>query len=467
MNTGKKSKGYSLKAKTILYFSVFAVFILLLLWGSQMMFLKVFYEKYQIKDMNKIANTISSTSLKNMDETLGNIVYNNTVCIEYITRNGDVNLYNDMLTGCMIGKGDEQFNSYKKELFDSDEDIKAIKFVNSDYKSKALLYLVKLKQGGYVYIFSMLSSVDNNTLIIRGQLIYITFMVIILAIIISLFLSDKISQPIIEITKKSKELANGNFNVKFPKNGIVEIDELANTLDYLESEVSKTDQYRRDLMANVSHDLKTPLTMIKAYAEMIRDISYKKKDQMDEHLNIIISETDRLNVLVGDILNLSKLQANADILNIEEYNLRTELDSLIDKYEIIKETEDYHIIVEAPKKIMVKADKNKINQVLYNLVNNALNYTGEDKKVVIKVTEEKRKYLIEVIDSGKGIAPEEIESIWDRYYKQEKNHKRNIIGTGLGLSIVKNILVNHKFEYGVKSNKGKGTIFYFKIKRGK
>ena len=94
--------------------------------------------------MNKIANTISSTSLKNMDETLGNIVYNNTVCIEYITRNGDVNLYNDMLTGCMIGKGDEQFNSYKKELFDSDEDIKAIKFVNSDYKSKALLYLVKL-----------------------------------------------------------------------------------------------------------------------------------------------------------------------------------------------------------------------------------------------------------------------------------------------------------------------------------
>ena len=432
-----------------------------------MMFLKVCYEKYQIKDMNKVAKTISTTKLTNMEETLENIVYNNTICIEYIDRNGKVYLYNDKLTGCLIGKGNLLFNRYKRELLESNEDIKAIKFDNSDYKSKSLLYLVKHQDGGYIYIFSMLSTVDNTTIVVRGQLIYITILVIIFAIIISLFLSDKISKPILEITEKSKELANGNYNVEFPKNGIVEIDELADTLNYLESEVSKTDQYRRDLMANVSHDLKTPLTMIKAYAEMIKDISYKDKNKMDEHLSVIISETDRLNLLVGDILSLSKIQANADVLNIENYDLRGEIDSLVSKYEIIKETEDYHILVEAPKKILVRADKNKINQVLYNLVNNALNYTGEDKKVVIRVTEDKRKYLIEVIDSGKGIDSKEIEHIWDRYYKQEKNHKRNIIGTGLGLSIVKNILVSHKFEYGVKSSKGKGTNFYFKIKKGK
>ncbi len=432
-----------------------------------MLFLKVFYEKYQIKDMNYIANTVSNTRSEDMDETLEKIVYSNTVCIEYIDEEGKVYMYNDMLTGCMIGKGNSQFNKYKRDLLESDDSIKAIKFVNSDYKSKALLYLVKLKDGGYVYIFSMLSTVDNNTLVIRSQLIYITFIVIILAIIISLFLSEKISQPIIEITKKSKDLANGNYNVKFPKNGIVEIDELSDTLNYLESEVSKTDQYRRDLMANVSHDLKTPLTMIKAYAEMVRDISYKDKIKMDEHLNIIISESDRLNTLVSDILTLSKLQANEDVLGLETYDLREEIDSLVSKYEIIKETEDYVIDIDAPSKIMIKADRNKINQVLYNLVNNALNYTGEDKKITIKVTEEKRKYLVEIIDTGKGIAPELVEHIWDRYYKNEKNHKRNVVGTGLGLSIVKNILVKHGFEYGVKSRKGKGSIFYFKVKKGK
>ena len=459
--------GNSLKVKTILYFSIFSIFILLLLWGSQMMFLKVFYEKYQIKDMNKIAQTISVTSLKNMDETLEKIVYSNTVCIEYVDKNRNVYLYNDMLPWCMIGKEDPVIDNYKLDLMNSQEEIKAVKFVNNDYKSKALLYLIKLKNGGYVYVFSMLSTVDSTTILIRGQLIYITIIVIVLAIIISLFLSNKVSEPIIEITEKSKELAKGRYDVEFPKIGIIEIDELSDTLNYLESEVSKTDQYRRDLMANVSHDLKTPLTMIKAYAEMVRDISYKKKEKMDEHLNIIISETDRLNILVGDILELSKMQANADIISVEEYDLRKEIDSLVSKYEIIKETEDYKICVEAPKKIMVKADKSKINQVLYNLVNNALNYTGDDKKVIIRVTEEKRRYLIEVIDSGKGIDSELIDNIWDRYYKQEKNHKRNIIGTGLGLSIVKNILVNHKFDYGVKSSKGKGSTFYFKIKKGK
>lgn len=430
-----------------------------------MAFLKVFYEKYQIRDMDKIAQTISVTSLKSMDETLEKIVYNNTVCIEYVDSYQKVYLYNDMLTGCMIGKDNKQLDTYKQELLDSNEEIKAIKFVNNDYKAKALLYLVKLKNGGYVYIFSMLATVDSTTILIRGQLIYITIIVIILAIIISLFLSNKISQPILEITEKSQELAKGNYDVEFPKNGIVEIDELAETLNYLESEVSKTDQYRRDLLANVSHDLKTPLTMIKAYAEMIKDISYKDKEKMDEHLGIIISETDRLNTLVGDILDLSKLQANADTLSLENYDLREEINTLLAKYEIIKETEDYKIKVEAPKKIMVKADRNKINQVLYNLVNNALNYTGDDKKVVIKVTEEKKKYLIEIIDSGKGIDPELMDIIWDRYYKQEKNHKRNIVGTGLGLSIVKNILVCHKFDYGVKSSKGKGSTFYFKIKK--
>ncbi len=430
-----------------------------------MVFLKVFYEKYQIKDMNRIANTIANTKLEDLEDTIKNIVYKNNVCIEYVSKDGIVSLYNDMSTGCMIGKDNRQFDVYKKELLDSGEDMKAIKFVNSDYKSKALLYLVKNKEGGFVFIFSMLSSVESNTVVIRGQLIYITFVVIILAIIISLFLSNKISKPIIDITEKSKELANGNYNVVFQKNGIVEIDELSDTLNYLESEVSKTDEYRRDLMANVSHDLKTPLTMIKAYAEMVRDLSYNDKEKREEHLNIIISETDRLNVLVGDILALSRLQANAEVLNIETYDLRQELESIVAKYEIIKETEDYKISIESPDKVKVRADKNKINQVLYNLINNALNYTGEDKKVTIKITEEKRDYLVEVIDTGKGIEKKQLEHIWDRYYKHEKNHKRNIVGTGLGLSIVKNILVSHNFKYGVKSKINEGTNFYFKIKK--
>ena len=222
----------------------------------------------------------------------------------------------------------------------------------------------------------------------------------------------------------------------------------------------KLQNLQRDLLANVSHDLKTPLTMIKAYAEMIKDISYKDKDKMNEHLNIIIDETDRLTILVNDILNLSKLQAKAEQLNIEKYDIVQEIKTIIKRYDIIKETENYDFVLDLPDKLLVSADKNKINQVIYNLINNAINFTGEDKKVIIKVTKDKK---IEITDTGKGIKKEEIDTIWNRYYKTNKKHKRNVISTGLGLSIVKEILLKHNFKYGVDSSRH-GTTFYFFMK---
>lgn len=454
----------SIKFKTLFYLIIFSLFIILLLWQSQLLMSNYLYEKYQEKDMNKIAKEIYNTDRESLHSYLSNVVYNNAVCIEYVDNYGHSLLYNDDSTGCLLGKNRVDLTKYKRELMSSEEDTKAIKLVNPDYKSYALLYGVRVDHG-YVYLFTMLSNVNKNESLIRGQLIYITIVVIILAIAISMFLSKKLSEPIVKITEKSKLLANGNYNVVFEKNGIKEIDELADSLNYLENEVSKTVQYRRDLMANVSHDLKTPLTMIKAYAEMVRDISYKDKEKREANLNVIIEETDRLNLLVGDILALSKLQANADTLDIETFDLKKEIDSVVRRYDILEETEKYNIIVESPDVVMVRADKKKINQVIYNLVNNAINYTGDDKTVLIKVSEYKKDYLIEIKDSGKGIAEADIEHIWDKYYKNEKNHKRNIVGTGLGLSIVKGILECHNFKYGVDSKKGCGTTFYFRINK--
>ena len=465
LNTKKKIKFNSIKFKTLGYLTLFSIFILLLFWELQMVFLDVLYEKYQIKDMNSMAKEIYNADSSSLRLLLNELVYNNSVCIEYLSSDGVSTLYNDKSTGCLLGKRNSILSDYKNELIESGEELKAIKFVNPDYESEALLYGIKVKNCEYVFLFSMLSDVNSNSMAIKGQLIYITLLVIIFAILISMFLSKMISKPIEQITAKSKQLANGDYNVVFDKNGILEIDELADTLNYLESEVSKTDEYRRDLMANVSHDLKTPLTMIKAYAEMIRDISYKDKEKMDKHLEVIISETDRLNILVGDILTLSKLQANADILNIDTFDLCGEVKEILKKYEIMKETENYNFIVNMPEKALIRADKNKINQVIYNLINNAMNYTGDDKNVWINIIENKKDYLVEIKDSGKGIDKEHLEHIWERYYKHEKNHQRNVIGTGLGLSIVKNILESHDFEYGVKSVKNKGTTFYFKVKK--
>ena len=462
MNTIKNSIS-SIKHKTLFYLILFSVFILLLLWFSQLLLTNILYEKYQIKDMTKIANEIKNYSGDELHSYLKNIVYNNAVCIEYIGESEN-HLFNDTSTGCLLGKGNDEIKEYQRMLYDSEEDMKAIKLLNREYKAYALLYGIRVDDG-YVFLFTMLSSVNKNYNLVKSQLVYITVIVIILAILISLFLAKVITDPIEEITNKAKILANGNYNVTFEKNGIKEIDELADTLNYLESEVSKTDQYRRDLMANVSHDLKTPLTMIKAYAEMVRDITYNDKEKREKNLNVIIEETDRLNILVSDILSLSKLQANSDVFEIETFDLKVELDNVLKRYDYLIETEGYHIEVSTPDTVMIRADKNKLDQVIYNLINNALNYTGDDKTIWIIITESKKDYLVEIKDSGKGIDKQEINQIWDKYYKNEKNHKRNIHGTGLGLSIVKNILELHNFKYGVKSTKGKGTTFFFRVNK--
>jgi len=299
--------------------------------------------------------------------------------------------------------------------------------------------------------------------VLRSQLIYITLIIILLAIIVSVYLSKKLNKPIINITKEAKKLAKGNHELNIEESNIKEIDDLRIALNYASKEINKTDELRRDLLANVSHDLKTPLTMIKAYAEMIRDINKEDEKKRKENLNIIIDETDRLNILVNDILSLSKLEANQETLELSEFDLVDLINNIIKKYNIIKETENYKFILKMPKKAIVLGDVNKISQVIYNLINNAINYTGDDLTITIEVIEKKKSYLVNIIDTGKGIKEEELNLIWNKYYKNEKNHKRNKVGTGVGLSIVKNILDRHKFNYGVKSKKGNGTTFYFEI----
>ncbi|MCI8467617.1 MAG: HAMP domain-containing histidine kinase [Bacilli bacterium] len=463
MNIKKKTN--SITFKTLFYLVTFSISILLLLWFFQAIFLSVSYERFQIKNLNKIASTIHNVSDESLLETIEQIAYEQEVCIEFVSPYKTMS-YNTRLIGCELGKNNKNIIEYQTEMIENNEAMQAFRLVNQEFKANAFLYGIQ-KTSGYVFVYNTLEDLSNASIVLKGQLIYLTVIAIIFACIIAYFLSHKITKPILDITEKAKKLGTGNHDIIFEQNGILEIDELAESLNMAQEELSKTDELRRDLLANVSHDLKTPLTMIKAYAEMIRDISYKSDDKREEHLNIIISETDRLNILVNDLLSLSKMQADADTLKMEEFDLTKEIHGIIKKYEIMKELENYNFVVEMPKEAIVYADKNKLNQVIYNLINNAINYTGKDKLVTIRIIEEKSKYLVEIVDTGKGIKPEEIKLIWNKYYKNEKNHKRNVVGTGIGLSIVKTILEHHHFEYGVRSKKNVGTTFYFKINKNK
>ncbi len=350
------------------------------------------------------------------------------------------------------------------EMYSSKKTTMFYKITNPVYNTKTFLYGTRLSDGSYIFINSQLENLDKTSVILSGQLIYLLLIVIILSIVIAFFISNAITKPILKITDKAKKMGKGDLNVVFESSNISEIDELSETLNFARDEMKKTDDYRRDLMANVSHDLKTPLTLIRSYAEMVRDLTYKDDIKREEHLNVIINETDRLNNLVNDILVLSKLESNAEELDIEKYDMIAQIKEVISKFEILEITENYNFIYSGPETAIIEADRDKMSQVIYNLVNNAINYTGDDMNVYINVTKNRHGYLIEIIDTGKGIDSETIKHVWNRYYKTEKKHKRNKIGTGLGLSIVREILEKHNFKYGVKSTVGKGTNFYFTVK---
>ena len=454
----------SLLNKIWIYLIIFSASIMGFLWFFQVLFLDAYYEYVKTNEVKKVAtNIINNYDEYNIKEILDNYSFQENVCIDVVYKNMEIYSSNNLNRGCIgLNSKNKNVMEDKIEFQNSSDTIKLYKYINREFKNKIVMYAIKLDEDTYVYINSSVEILSSTTNILGSQLIYVTILVLILSLIISYFISKVISKPIVKINETAKKMASGDYKTKFEiDENIKELNELVDTLNETCNELSKTDEVRRELLANVSHDLKTPLTMIKAYSEMIKDISYDDKEKTFEYLNTIIDETNRLNLLVNDILDLSKLQSNIDDLNTQKNDINELIKNIVDHFKYSNVSIEYNGI---PNTI-VEIDKKKIEQVIYNLISNAINYVGEDNKIIVNLTKEKEYYLIEVIDHGSGINEKDLEFIWDKYYKTDKTHNRNTIGTGLGLSIVKNILEQHKFEYGVKSKKNKGTTFYFKIKR--
>ena len=449
----------SLKFKVWIYLIVFSVIIIGFLWFFQILSFKTYYElstKQRIDSvLVKIMNKYNKDDYVNYFDDLA---FNNNLCIEIyedLTRE-----YSSITCNARTG----EFNELKKEFIENKLNSQGYEFTDKVTENKSFLYGLKLEDNTYAFIQTSLVPVNSTVQILKGQILIVSIVIWALSVLVAYFISKRISTPIEKISKNAKRLGEGEYGIDFrTDSNINEIRELSNTLNTTSKELAKTENLRRELLSNITHDLKTPLTMIKAYAEMVRDLTYKNKKKRDENLNVIISETDRLNGLVNDVLDLSKYQAGTIKLEYEEFDIDEFIKEVLSRYEIYKDKYGYDITYQGIGKHMVKADRKRLEQVLYNLLNNALNYTGDDKKVFVEVTKLKKKIRVNVRDTGKGIKEEDQKLIWDKYYKADKTYSRMQIGTGIGLSIVKDILELHKFEYGVNSILGKGTTFYFEI----
>ncbi len=486
----RKSAFGTIGAKIFIAMLSLILLMLIILWLTQTVFLSKFYE-YVKKFASYQASNDISENIDNGD--IGSLVSNlsdyHNACIKVVNASkgfiviDGCDVHNDEFD-CFLHSisynGDlyknwfsraEQNDGYYVEIIEKDK-VDNPNFNPDNFKGNVPKlendHIISVAtttnaQGETMLIIfnSSIQPIDSTVRTIRAQLVVISIFMIFAAFIVAYFVSKHMSAPIIDINNKAKELARGNYEVRFEEKGTIESIELAKTLNYAVSELSKLDKLQKDLIANISHDLRTPLTMISGYSEVMRDLP---GENTPENMQVIIDETARLSSLVNDLLNVSKLQSGTQKLELQKINLTDIVRKSIERYEHLISHNGYIVTFDQREDVFVMADEVRILQVVYNLINNAINYTGPDKRVRVTQSLTDDVVRISVTDTGVGISDEDLPLIWDRYFKVDKVHTRAKIGTGLGLSIVKNILLLHNSRFGVSSEVGEGSTFWFELK---
>ena len=464
-------KRISLSIKTNIFVSMLSLTALVvgILWILQGIFFNTLYKATKEKDIERASNLIiDSIGNDTIEKTLNQIVSEYDLCIQIYDCGTMEMLYNPDCTGndCVIHKVTDRYFHWLNGATSSENSI--FSEVSSAENGEDFLILSRVvyrnDSSTPSYLLVLNSSVEPVQVVIssiRTMLIIISILVLLSAVLISFVLSRRISHPIINMNNNARRLSRADYSVRFSDDGPIEIKELASTLNHASSELAKLDSMQKELIANISHDLRTPLTMISGYAEVMRDIP---SENTPENLQVIVDESARLTSLVNDLLNVSKLQAGTQAMNIKPMNLTKAVLNTVERYARFKEHNDFNIFFEYEGEVYINADEIRLLQVIYNLINNAINYTGADRTVIVSQTIDNDIVRISVKDSGEGIKEEDLPLIWDRYYKVDKIHKRAVIGTGLGLSIVKNILLLHGSRFGVSSELKKGSTFWFEFK---
>lgn len=300
--------------------------------------------------------------------------------------------------------------------------------------------------------------------VVRWQFVMIVAAILLATGMVGYTMSRSISEPIIETNEAARELSRARYQRPPHSGGYREIAQLNDTLVQTAEDLRKVEDLQRELIANISHDLRTPLTMIEGYAEAMRDIP---DEVTPENMQIIIDETERLSTMVNEVLDFSRLRTGSLELTMTRFNLTELIRKIVDRISHMTAVEGYTVTFEAGEDAFVTADSGRISQVIYNLAGNALTYTGSDKTVRIRQEQKDGMVRITIEDSGEGIPPEELPFIWDRYYRSRENHKRAVIGSGLGLNICRGILENHHAPYGAETPPGGGTVFWFALPEDK
>ncbi len=479
-----KRKKIGIGTQIFLGFGIFTALVILLIWIFQITLLNSFYKFIKEQEIKSTAQYIENQyTSDNLTAVLEDVVLNYNTDVLIATEFGETVISATSMKSTFFNRisstqlmsmyaqtkasGGEFLESYT--IWDFSQGIGGDAFLGNaplqenSSLPEGLVFLKTITLSDDTNLLLLLSTtvtpVDSTVETLKFQLYSLTALMILLGLSVAIFISRKISKPIVQITQGAKELSKGNYEISFDvKGGGHEILALSQTLNVAAKELNTVESLRKELIANVSHDLRTPLTMISGYAEVMRDIP---GENTAENIQIIIDEATRLKNLVNDLLDISKLESGTQTLIMEPVNLTESIKKILLRYDKLV---DYNFDFYHGDDVYVMGDDLKLTQVIYNLVNNAVTYTGPDKRIVLTQSVIDDNITIKVEDSGIGIPKDKLKNIWQRYYKVEKEHKRAQIGTGLGLSIVSQILDLHGGTYGVISEEGSGSCFWFTLK---
>ncbi|KXY31764.1 sensor histidine kinase [Bacillus mycoides] len=434
-------------------------------------------------DFQSISGNPSKNRLTNRYKTTSQISFTGVISKLHIPSKSEVRLANDFETlqaveyfASTIRQGTSNSNQLNTYILDSGENIKNSVFV------KPIMENGKIKD--YAFVIASLQPVNEAMLVLKDYYVYALIIVFLVIILLSFYYSKIIVKPLIKINRVTKKMANFDFSEKLPVTADDEIGGLSsgiNTLSVnlkdridrlnvantkLQQDIERERQLektRKEFISGVSHELKTPLSVIRSFAEGIQDGVSKDTTY---YTNVILEETDNMNRLIVEMLELAKLESGTYKLEMSTFSIGELIQQVYTKLLFSMEEKHLQVDIHADSSLFVKANRSRIEQVVVNLLSNAIRYTPDGEKIHVSVIETEDTVQIKIENTGNPIPEESLEKIWDRFYRLDASRSRHTGGTGLGLSIVKNILDLHHAEYGVY-NTTNSVVFYFNLQKVK
>ena len=357
-------------------------------------------------------------------------------------------------------------------------------YVYHRLKTKILVLSVPLESNQILILQTPVEAIKDSVEIVQNFYIYVGVISLIIGIIVAFLFSRKFTKPIVELNEIANNMARLDFSKKCLNVSEDEIGQLGNTINYLSDKLDITiselnsaneklkrdiekerqlELLRKEFVSSVSHELKTPIALIQGYAEGLRDNVIVDEENKEFYCEVIIDESDKMGKLVKDLLELSQIESGHYELNKEKIEICGLVEDVVNKYKLIFEDKKINLIMNIENNIgEVRGDISKIEQVLINFINNAINHVDNEKVIKVNVLDKNNKIKIEIINTGRNIPKDELSKIWESFYRIDKARTRKYGGTGLGLSIVRRILELHKSLYGVL-NLDDGVKFWFEL----